>query len=103
MVNPDSLSTRTTPSRSSTESSATATRIALTTVEPESRLIGSSTGCTRTTGTSSCIPLSRVSPRSWYSIPSIGPARWVVMVLARISPGAARLHSRAARLSAPPR
>ena len=63
-VNPESFSTRTTPSRSSSESSATATRIACVAERAASRPIGSSEGRTRITGTESRMPLSRVSPRS---------------------------------------
>ena len=48
-------------------------------------------------------PFSRTEPRSTYLMPSTLRARCATSRLASTSPGPARLHSRAARLSAPPR
>ena len=102
-LKPESLSTRTTPSRSSTESSATTTRIASRRRrrgEPADRVVD---GRTRITGTES---LDALQP-GLAAVLVVDPAQRSGQVggdlLARISPGAARLHSRAARLSAPPR
>jgi hypothetical protein len=58
---------------------------------------------TSITLTASSRPLSRSVPRGSKRTPSMRRARETTVSLARISPGAARLHSRAARFSAPPR
>ena len=63
----------------------------------------SSSGRTLITSIGSVSPFRRIGPRSTYLIPSTLRARCATSRLASTSPGPAKLHNRAARLSAPPR
>ena len=58
---------------------------------------------TRMTRTGWARPFNTRSPPSWNRTPSTRRAKWATSWLARISPGPAWPHSRAARLSGPPR